>query len=206
MQNKLIIGLTGLIGSGKSRVANIFNRLGADIVDTDVISHQLTTEDGNTLQIIAKIFGSDYIMANGILNRAKMRELIFNDNLAKIKLENLLHKLIYQKTIELIDQSVAKIIIVVVPLLFKTPKFLTLVDYAIFVDSDINNIYNRLLVRSSLSKIEVDKILASQVTRELQINMADDVISNNSTIEELTINVTKLYTKYLSLFTTKNRK
>lgn len=206
MQNKLIIGLTGLIGSGKSQVANIFNHLGADIVDTDVISHQLTTEDDNTLQIIAKMFGSEYIMANGILNRAKMRELIFNDNSAKIKLENLLHKLIYQKTIELINQSVAKIIIVVVPLLFKTPNFLTLVDYAIFVDSDINNIYNRLLTRSNLSKIEVDKILASQVTRELQINMADDVISNNSTIEELTINVTNLYTKYLSLFTTKNRK
>jgi dephospho-CoA kinase len=93
---KNIIGLTGLIGSGKSLVADYFAQLGVEIIDTDAISHILTSANGGAIQEIRSKFGSDFITVNQDLNRDKMRNLIFKNMQAKKDLEQIIHPLIYE--------------------------------------------------------------------------------------------------------------
>lgn len=81
------VGLTGGIGSGKSTVASLFAELGVPVIDTDALSHQLTGAGGAAIPAIRAEFGGNYIDAAGALDRAKMRQLVFSDNLAKQRLE-----------------------------------------------------------------------------------------------------------------------
>ena len=192
-----IVGLTGLIGSGKSIVANIFKDCGVGIIDTDIISHDITSHDANTILEIKKEFGEQYINNDGALNRTKMRNLIFMNDNARAKFDNILHPKIYNQTLEMLKKTSAPLVILVVPLLFKVDIFLKLINYSIFVDCDINTIYKRLGTRNNLSKFDVDNIIKTQIKRELQLMHADEVIENNSSVENLTINVKIIYNKLI---------
>ena len=94
---RLIIGLTGGIGSGKSTVAALFAEHGAGIIDTDAIAHFLTQAGGEAIAAIRAAFGNDYLTDGGALDRAKMRALIFSDAAAKQRLEQILHPLIFEQ-------------------------------------------------------------------------------------------------------------
>jgi dephospho-CoA kinase len=199
MSKRIIIGLTGLIGSGKSVIANIFAQLGAAIIDTDAISHQLTTEDKPTLAKIASIFGKEYLTQQGLLDREKMRQLIFANEIERLKLEKLLHERIYQVTRKQLDNSRAEIVVLIVPLLFKVAKFRQLVDYTLFVDCDMPTIYQRLKQRNNFSPIEVNKIIETQMPRAMQIKLADEVITNNGSLEQLKYTTELVYNKYAKM-------
>ena len=77
------VGLTGGIGSGKSTVADLFKELGAGVVDTDAISHELTQAGGQAINAIREAFGAGHVAADGSLDRSRMRELVFSDPAAK---------------------------------------------------------------------------------------------------------------------------
>ena len=192
----LIIGLTGLIGSGKSKVAEIFANLGTEIIDTDAISHSLTNCGGGAIALIKDSFGDEYIDANGCLNRDKMRNLVFNNVQAKDKLESILHGLIFAEVLNQLTHTKNKLVIIVVPLLFKAPKYLELIDYSVFVDCKKDILCERVKQRSGLSQEIIENIMLSQVPRDTQIKSASDVIENNGSIEELTFKVKQLYIKY----------
>lgn len=195
MNNKYIIGLTGLIGSGKSLVAQMFSDCGATIIDTDVIAHDLTAINGIALPTIESAFGDEYITPEGALDRNKMRQLVFANAEAKKLLESILHPLIYKKSVEELADKTGCIILVV-PLLFKTNNFIRLVDRTLFVDCDEDKLIQRVQTRSNLSISTIKQILNTQVSREEQLKLADDVIKNNSTTEELRQKVIQLYSKY----------
>ncbi len=199
--NKLIIGLTGLIGSGKSTVAETFATHGANIIDTDKIAHELTRADNlEVLNLISNAFGTKILTLSGELDRVKLRELVFNDVTARLTLERILHPRILAKVTELIQQSVGNAyIILVVPLLFKSPEYLNITDYNIFVDCDESLIFERVHSRSGLSEVEIKQILMTQVVSEVQKGMADDVISNNGDIANLESQVEKLHNKHINL-------
>lgn len=195
----MIIGLTGLIGSGKSTVAEIFMSYGITVIDTDKIAHELTRHDINTLNEISNVFGDDVFIDN-VLDRQKLRQVVFADDSSRRELENILHPRIYQEVVQQLKANNNGCYqIVAVPLLFRSPKYLELVKRTIFVDSNYNLLLQRLKNRSGLEKKDVDAILEQQVAREQQLNLADDVITNNENLDSLEQQVKRLHRKYIGM-------
>ena len=196
--NKLIIGLTGLIGSGKSTVANLFAKLNVNIIDTDLIAHELTSlKHGEVLAEIRDCFGAEVSNDLGELKRKNLREIVFNSVEKKQQLEDILHPRILRQVLTLLNQANGfDYDMIVVPLLFKSPQYLSLTDYNIFVDSPEPLILDRVYQRSQLTSLEVQKILKSQVSRDLQRDFADDIITNSDTLDTLFTQVMCLHNKY----------
>lgn len=197
---KYLIGLTGLIGSGKSIVADGFTRLGIDIIDTDAIAHEITGINGIALENIKNTFGKTYITQDNAMNRIRMRELVFRNLEAKMQLEEILHPLIFAKTEELIAKSMSAYTVIAVPLLFKSLKYMSLIHRSIFVDCSEEQIIERVILRSSLTIPQIKSILDNQTPRAIQLSLCDDILNNNKSINELYNSVLKLDAKYKDLY------
>lgn len=193
------VGLTGGIGSGKSTVASLFAELGVPIVDTDSISHQLTQSGGAAIPAIRAAFGDDYIDVAGALDRAKMRQLIFADNSAKRKLENILHPLIHDLALSMTKSSTSPYVLLVIPLLFETSAYLDWLDHTVTVDCSEKTQISRATRRSSLNEQTVRSIMAHQMSRTERLKLADDAIENDSTLDKLRLQISSLHQHYLNL-------
>lgn len=197
---RLIVGLTGGIGSGKSTVAALFAEHGAGIIDTDVIAHRLTQADGAAIPSIRAAFGNDYFTGNGALDRAGMRKLIFSDAAAKQRLEQILHPLIFEQAkIQLRQLRDKPYVIVVVPLLPESRTFRQLVQRILVVDCDENIQIARVTGRSRMTEAEVRAIIARQTPRVERLRLADDVIHNDAGLDSLTGQVAVLQEHYAKM-------
>ena len=194
-----VIGLTGGIGSGKSAATAIFDELGAGIVDTDVIARELTRDGGAAMPAIRERFGPEYVAADGSLDRARMRRLVFQDPGAKRDLEAILHPLIRAESRARIAASDRPYAIVVVPLLLETGAYRELTDRVLVVDSAEERQVERAARRSAITEDEVRAIMAAQLPRASRLAGADDVLSNDGSMDELRHRVTELHAKYLNL-------
>jgi dephospho-CoA kinase len=161
-----------------------------------MIAHELTHVNGLAIKPIKEVFGIELIKIDGSLDRDRMRNLVFTNPDAKESLERILHELIYIEVLNRIKTSTSSFIIVVVPLLFKSPKYLALIDKSIFIDCDESKLIERVKLRSKLDENLIRAILDSQTPKEQQLKMADDIIANNGSELELEEKVTKLYYKY----------
>ena len=193
---KFVVGLTGGIGSGKSAAADEFARLGATVVDTDAIAHQLTEAGGSALPEIERTFGTDFIR-EGQMDRQRMRKRVFADAAAKKALEALLHPLIRDESARRIAAAGGRYVIHVVPLLIEAPDYRRRVDRVLVVDAPQETQVARVLARSRLSEEEVRAIIRSQAPREARLAAADDVIDNSGTLDALRKQVAALHQKYL---------
>lgn len=197
--HKLTIGLTGGIGSGKSTVTELFRQHNAQIIDTDVIAHQLTQLGGRALPAIEQQFGRAYLLADGSLNRSAMRELIFSQTTAKQELEAILHPLILQEvTKQLEQQDRARYTLLVVPLLVKNSAFIALVQRILVVDCIEELQVQRVMQRNHLTPSMIKNIISQQISRTVQLAHANDIIHNNGTLSELQAQVAaldKIYTQ-----------
>ncbi len=193
------IGLTGGIGSGKSTVANLFAACGADIVDTDVISHQLTGPNGAAMAAIAAQFGPQYVDQRGALQRARMRECIFNDPAAKRLLENILHPQIMAHAMQAVAHSTTPYTLLVAPLLFDNPLFQQPVQRTLVVDCPEALQISRVMERSQLSADMVRTIIAQQTPRATRLLRADDVLHNENDLANLQTQVAALHQHYINL-------
>ena len=131
-----IVGLTGLIGSGKSIASKIFEEIGIKVIDTDLIAHQITSVNGIAIPQIIKQFGVEYINLSGELNRLKMRNLVFSQPNVRKQLEKILHPIIFMEVLKQVKANSDKYIVLVVPLLFKSFKYLSIIHRRIFIDCD----------------------------------------------------------------------
>ena len=197
MAEQLIVGLTGGIGSGKSAASDIFENLGIQVIDTDKISHLLTSVNSDCLSAITNIFGSD-IVEKGQLNRKKLRKIIFGDDLARKKLENILHPRIRQKVEEALSEAKESYVIVVVPLLVEKKKY-EFINRILVIDCDEQIQINRVKKRNNLNNEEVTDIMRTQATRQERLAMADDIIHNNGDLSLLMKQVTLLNEKYIHM-------
>jgi dephospho-CoA kinase len=181
-------------------VAEIFSKLGAEIIDTDAIAHQLTAVDQSALAGIEALFGTGIMAADGRLDRNELRHLVFNDAVAKKALEDFLHPLIHEQVIKTLSQpSSSSYRIVVVPLLFETNAYQRIIQRSLVVDCAEELQLQRALSRGTFSEAEIRAVMAVQCTRQQRLAAADDVIVNGGEYERLQEQVESLHKKYLSL-------
>jgi dephospho-CoA kinase len=192
-----VVGLTGGIGSGKSAAAAEFERLGASVVDTDAIAHELTAAGGAAIPELEKFFGKEAIEESGAMDRDKMRSRVFADPAAKKALEALLHPLIREESQRRIAAARGPYVVHVVPLLIESPDYRSRVDRVLVIDAPVELQVERARLRSGLSEAEVRAIVAAQTTRAQRRAAADDVIENRGTIDELRKQVAAFHRKYL---------
>jgi len=195
---RLVVGLTGGIGSGKSAAAEEFGRLGATVVDTDAIAHELTQSGGAAIGEIRRRFGSDYVEPTGAMDRAKMRALVFRDPAARRKLEQLLHPMIRAESERRIAAASGPYVIHVVPLLVESAEYRQRVARVLVVDCPEAVQVERVRRRSSLSEEEVRRIIGAQIKSEVRLTAADDVIDNAGTLDALHKQVRELHVRYLA--------
>jgi dephospho-CoA kinase len=195
-----LIGLTGGIGSGKTAVSTQLSALGAGIVDTDLIAHQITAPHGKAIPRIAGEFGADFIDSSGALDRAKMRTLVFANPHSRLVLEQITHPLIREETITQARSLVKQghpYIVFVVPLLVESSSWRGLIDHLVVVDCPKETQINRVMQRSNLSRLDVERILNAQASRQERLSYADTIIENNGNFEELTKEVLLFHQKIL---------
>jgi dephospho-CoA kinase len=192
------VGLTGGIGSGKSTVATLFQEHGVAIIDSDAISHQLTRAGGAAIALIRATFGEEYLNADNALSRSKMRQLIFSDPAAKQRLESILHPLIRAQMLAQAQTSLSPYLLLVVPLLFETQDYRELVQRTLVVDCAEETQIAHAMQRSALSKPEVRAIMAQQMPGAERLQLADDVIRNDGSVDDLRQKVAQLHQLYLA--------
>ncbi|MBS6361663.1 dephospho-CoA kinase [Burkholderia sp.] len=194
-----VVGLTGGIGSGKTTVADLFAARGVSIVDTDLIAHRITAPGGLAMPGIAQAFGADYVAADGSLDRAKMRALIFSDDTAKRRLEAITHPLIRAETDRESREAQGVYLMLVVPLLVESGNWNTRVDRVLVVDCDVETQIARVMRRNGFAREQVEAIIARQASRDARLSAADDVIVNDAaTHDALDAQVDALHQRYLA--------
>jgi dephospho-CoA kinase len=184
-----ILGVTGGIGSGKSAATDYFSALGIHIVDADVIAHQVVLKGSPLLLELQKHFGADILLntgdlKNGELNRAKLREIVFNSSQEKKWLENLLHPVIRKKIRTELAAVNSPYAILSAPLLFENNLQLE-VDRVLAIDCDETLQLERASFRDGSDKELIEKIMRQQLDRNTRLARADDVIENNGSLADL---------------------
>ncbi|BCM25835.1 dephospho-CoA kinase [Methyloradius palustris] len=193
-----VIALTGGIGAGKSEAAKIFASLGIPIVDVDVISRQLTTAGHPVMTKIADAFGRDFVTADGALNRPAMRERIFAVDADRKKLESILHPVIHEKALQELDKHRdAPYQVLAIPLFFETNRYSGVVKRTLLVDCEEAQQISRTMQRSGMTESTVRSIIASQASRSYRRALANDIIDNTGTFEELAEKVKEKHEKYM---------
>ena len=200
------VGLTGGIGSGKSVVASLFEKLGAAVVDTDVIAHQLTEAGGAAISAIQAQFGGDYLNADGSLNRSAMRQRVYSDPNAKQALENILHPMIRQRVDAEIATRQAQYVMLAVPLLVETGAYRDRVERVVVVDCSEELQLTRTAARSKLSSAEIKSIMATQAARAERLRHANDIILNNGELGSLSIPVAVIDQRLRALATAQEKR
>lgn len=195
-----VVGLTGGIGSGKSAVTRCFADLGVPQVDTDVIAHSLTGADGAAMPAIRAAFGEAVVQADGALDRAAMRRIIFADRGARARLESILHPRIRaESTAQVAAHGDVPYLLLVVPLLVESGGWNSRVDRVLVVDCAEETQIARVIARNGLSADEVRAIIAAQASRARRLAAADDVLHNDGDLAEITPRVATLHRRYLEL-------
>ena len=194
----LKIGLTGGIGCGKSTVCDLFAGHGASIIDADQIARQIVAPGKPALTQLSEHFGSSVLNSDGSLNRLALRSVIFDNEQARLAVNRIMHPLIYKEIEQQINQLQSVYCIVAVPLLFET-AYQNRFDRVLVVDCDKDTQIQRVSLRDQTNLQEIESIINSQLSRCRRLELADDIISNISSIEILAEQVKKLHNSYTKL-------
>jgi dephospho-CoA kinase len=197
MPSGFTVGLTGGIGSGKSVVAKLFAERGVSIVDTDQIARGLTAPHGAAMPDILAEFGRDMAGADGAMDRARMRELVFRDPDAKRRLEAILHPRIRDAVAAAAAIAGGPYVMFDVPLLVESGTWKARVDRVLVVDCPEEVQLQRVMQRNGLPEDQVRAIMAAQVPRAVRLAAADDVVDNSGKLEDLPAQIEALHQLYL---------
>ncbi|ADE16862.1 dephospho-CoA kinase [Nitrosococcus halophilus Nc 4] len=192
------VGLTGGIGSGKSTAARIFAELGVPVIDTDIIARELVEPGQPALAEIIAAFGEEILNAQGMLDRARLRRLVFANEALKARLEAILHPRILQEMHHRAARLAAPYCILVIPLLVETAQE-GAIDRTLVIDVPETIQRHRVKARDQLSDEEIDAILRTQCPRAVRLAAADDVIVNDTDLATLHRQIERCHQKYLSL-------
>lgn len=194
----LRIGLTGGIGSGKSAVAGYFANLGVPVIEADAIARELVMPGTPALARIVEIFGPDIITGSGVLDRVRLRSLIFSDAAQRARLEAILHPLIRDEMEARIEKLSGPYCVLSIPLLLETGQAQR-VDRVLVVDTPHYLQYRRVMARDGIKAMEVAAILRAQIDFRKRLRRADDVITNDRDLPHLQWQVERLHPYYQKL-------
>jgi dephospho-CoA kinase len=180
----MIIGLTGGIGSGKSAAANFFQNEGISVIDTDQLARKVIEKDTPGYSKVVESFGANILDNNDSIDRAKLREEVFNDNEKRKILESITHPLVRELMVQKISSSTSPYSIIMVPLIFETNSAKNY-DRVLVIDCDVEIQLARATIRDENSADLIQKIIDSQCSRSERLSIANDVIPNNNSIEDL---------------------
>lgn len=196
---RLVVALTGGIGSGKSAFADLLHELGAGLVDTDVIARQLTAPGGGAIPALREAFGDALIMPEGALDRAAMRKRVFADPAEKARLEGILHPMIRAEVDRQLERVGGAYVVLVVPLLVESGFYRNRVQRIVVVDCPEALQVQRVMARDRFSEPEVRAIMARQASRQARLAVADDVVDNSGNYAQLRAAAEALHARYLEL-------
>lgn len=201
MSRYSVIGLTGGIGSGKSTVARMFGALGVHWVDADDVARQVVEPGTQALRAIADHFGESILQGNGELDRAALRQKVFEDPEQRRWLEGLLHPIIRQELIRQLSPKDYNLpyVMLVSPLLLETNQH-ELVERIVVVDVPEETQINRTMTRDGNSREQVERILAAQMPRAARREKADAIINNAQPLERVEASVHALHQRFLADF------
>lgn len=192
------VGLTGGIGSGKSSLAGEFKKLGVAVIDLDQVSREVVEVGGPALSQLVEHFGSSILTAEKTLDRDALRQIVFENSAERIWLEATLHPLIRQRCSELEEKLNTPYLILEIPLLAENMDAQKL-DRVLVVDLPVEVQVERTVQRSGLSELEVRNIIKSQASRADRLSIAEDIVENHGSQQELKRSAADLHKKYLSL-------
>lgn len=192
------IALTGGIASGKTLVSDEFAKLGVPTIDTDIIAHQVVEAGQPALVDIESVFGPQVIGDDGQLKRQALRDLIFSDPHERKKLEAILHPIIRREAGAAIAEVTSVYCILVIPLLAERGAYPN-VDRVLVVDVEPETQIQRLMARDNCSRKQAEQALASQASREQRLSIADDILDNSGSPDQLCQKVADLNVKYLKM-------
>lgn len=195
---RLVVGLTGGIGSGKSAVSEHFARLGVPVIDADAVARDVVAPGRAALSEIVDAFGPDLLTPEGILDRRRLRERVFREPRERRRLEAILHPRIRDEMLRRLRAVEAPYCVLCIPLLLETDQR-DLVDRVLVVDTSPQHQIERTQARDGSPRETIERIMRSQLGREERLAAADDVIENDGTLEQLRTRVEALHERYLSM-------
>jgi dephospho-CoA kinase len=195
----MIVGLTGGIGSGKSAAANFFQDEGITVIDADELAREVIDKNSPGYKSIVDYFGSKIIDSNGLIDRAFLRKEAFDDDKKKKVLESIIHPLVKDLMTKRIATSNSVYSIIMVPLIFETNS-MSNYNRILVIDCDPKIQLERATLRDNNSNEQIKKIIDSQCSREERLSIANDVIPNNDSLENLKVRSLAMHKFYLGLY------
>lgn len=193
-----IVGLTGGIASGKSTVASLFSQHDIPVIDADIIARELVRPGEACLERIVEQFGEAILNPDGTLNRRRLRQHIFADDIARKQLNQIMHPAVRSAIRQQISESTAPYCLVVIPLLLES-DMQDMVDRVLVVDCPHEQQLARLMTRDHIDAHLAQSMLTSQLDSETRLQAADDIIDNSADNNALSSQVDHLHTRYLEL-------
>lgn len=195
---RLIVGLTGGIGSGKSAASAWFEQQGICVVDADVVAREVVQLGSPVLQQLVASFGDWVLLENGELNRRALREHVFLDDQARHILNEITHPAIRAAIVEQLEQASSPYVMLVSPLLFESQQD-ELTSRSLLIDASIELQIQRASMRDGQSLEQIQNIIAAQMSREHKQQRADDIVLNDGELEHLYAQLRPLHLNYLAL-------
>lgn len=196
-----VVGLTGGIGSGKSTVARMFGSLGVHWVDADNVAREVVEPGTPALERIAEHFGHDILLPDGGLDRAALRQVVFEAPEERAWLEGLLHPVIREELARQLhpEDYALPYVLLVSPLLLETDQH-QLVDKVVVVDVPVDIQIERTMARDDNARDQVQRIIEAQIPREHRLRKADEVVDNNRPVTEVERRVNELHNQFMVAF------
>ncbi|MHB8070274.1 MAG: dephospho-CoA kinase [Desulfobaccales bacterium] len=182
----LKIAITGGAGSGKSVVARMFQEIGAAVLDADAVAHAVVAVGAPAWQELKEVFGPEFFLEDGELNRPLMARRVFTDPQARERLNEIVHPFVAQEIrtrLEELERQGVKMVLVEVPLLFEA-GLAAGYDKVIVVDADPREQIERLQARDSRGDAEIQGLIQAQMPLTEKVSRADYVVDNRRSLDE----------------------
>ena len=194
----MIVGLTGGIGSGKSVAGDFFIELGIDVIDADHVSKNILDDNESAKKLFLEHFGEKFIDKNNNVDRALLRDEIFKNENKKEALESIIHPLVREEIFTFIENSNSVYKIIMVPLIYETNSQ-DFYDKIVVVDCKEENQIIRASKRDNKTKNDIINIMKNQASSDERMSIADEVIKNDSSLDDLKKQVIKVHQKLLGI-------
>ena len=194
----MIVGLTGGIGSGKSVAGDFFVELGIDVIDADHVSKNILDDNESAKKLFLEHFGEKYIDKNNKIDRDLLRDEIFKNEDKKELLESIIHPLVREEIFNFIENSVSVYKVIMVPLIYETNSQ-DFYDKIVVIDCKEENQINRASKRDNKTKDDIINIIKNQASSHERISIADEIIKNDSSLDDLKKQVIKVHQKLLGI-------